>query len=108
MLAVTSGAWMPFRWQISTVVGVGRMLAVLPAVSVRTMLFRVRVKATSWSLGASVMRTGTATAGELMLVPTLGETAAEHPVTRAAAGRGGGDGEKPCRFRGAIHAVRFM
>jgi hypothetical protein len=68
------------------VVGELRTLAVLPAVSVRVMLFRVRVKATSWSLGASVMSTGTATAGELMLpVLTLGETAVEHPVTRAAA-----------------------
>jgi hypothetical protein len=84
MLAVRRACWIPLRWQISMVVGEGRMLAVLPAVSVRVMVLRVREKATSWSLGASVMRTGTATAGDVMLVEEPGELELEHPASRAA------------------------
>ncbi len=83
MEAVTSGAWMPLRWQISSVVGVERMVAVLPAVSVRVMELMVREKLRSWSEGASVMRTGTVAAGVVMLVTALGVTAEEQP--RAAA-----------------------
>ena len=81
--AVTSGAWMPLRWQISMVVGEGRMLMVLPVESVRTMVLIVSEKATSWSDGASVMRTGTETAAEVMLEAAPGEMADEQP--RAAA-----------------------
>ena len=84
MLAVTSGAWMPLRWVISMVVGEERMLAVFFALSVRTMELRVRVKAASWSEGASVMSTGTVAAGEMMLVAVPGNTEVEHPNTRAA------------------------
>jgi len=45
MLAVTSGAWMPFRWQISMVVGVERTVAE-PLEPFRTMLSMVSEKAT--------------------------------------------------------------
>ena len=76
---------MPFRWQISTVVGVGRMLAVLPAESARVMLLMVSEKLTSWSEGASVMRTGTVACVVAMLVAVLGVTELEQPESNAAA-----------------------
>src|ERR1017187_10381631 len=84
ILTVTSGAWIPLRWQISTVVGVERMLVVLPALSVSVMVLRVSEKLRSWSEGASVIITGTVAVAAVRLVAS-GAMALEHPRTRAAA-----------------------
>ena len=68
------------------VVGVESTLAVLPLESTRLMLLMVSEKATSWSLGASVMSTGIDTAGALtvlLLEPGAGEL--EQLVRRPAA-----------------------
>lgn len=75
---------MPLRWQISIVVGAERTLAVL-ALSVRVMELMVNEKLTSWSEGASVMRTGTETAGVAMLVVAGELELAEHPAISPAA-----------------------
>ena len=66
-------------------VGVVRILTVLPAESVKTMVFSVNEKEASWSLGASVISTGTSTAAEAMLLPASGEIAFEHPAIKLAA-----------------------
>jgi hypothetical protein len=76
---------MPLRWVTSMVVGVERMLAVLAALSVRMMELMVNEKLTSWSEGASVMRTGTEMAGVEMLVAAGELELPEHPAMRLAA-----------------------
>jgi hypothetical protein len=61
------------------------MLAVLPALSVSVMELRVRVKAASWSEGASVMRTGTVAVCALTVVALFGATALEQLESRPTA-----------------------
>src|ERR1035441_11888 len=75
---------MPFRWQISMVVGVESTLAVLPLESTRLMLLMVSEKASSWSLGASVISTGTDTAGALPVPFELDAGELEQPAMRPA------------------------
>lgn len=81
------------------------MLAVFPAASVRTIEFSVRLAAMTWSLGASVIVTGTDVFAAVMLVEVpLREDSAEQPATMMAAATAA-EAKAPVTPRGILGAL---